>query len=192
MPTSFPTTVDSFTNPSSTTSLGSGNPALVHHTQHADANDAITALETKVGAAASTDPTSLDYKIRTGSFLRTTVTTTTALIANAASDTTQTLAIGKEATVLQLVTSAAAWVRLYASTAAQTADSTRLQTVDPAAGAGVLLDVLTTASLLTIVLSPPAIAFSSTGGTTIPITVTNASGAAQAITVTLTLVPKEG
>jgi len=60
MATSFPTTKDDFVNPQSTDST-----ALVSHAaQHANANDAIEALETKVGVNNSTDPESLDYKVR--------------------------------------------------------------------------------------------------------------------------------
>jgi hypothetical protein len=60
MATSFPTTKDDFVNPQSTDST-----ALVSHaSQHANANDAIEALETKVGVNNSTDPNSLDYKVK--------------------------------------------------------------------------------------------------------------------------------
>ena len=60
MATSFPTTKDDFVNPQSTDSI-----ALVSHaSQHANANDAIEALETKVGVNNSTDPNSLDYKVK--------------------------------------------------------------------------------------------------------------------------------
>jgi hypothetical protein len=60
MATAFPTTKDDFVNPQSTDST-----ALVSHaSQHANANDAIEALETKVGVNNSTDPNSLDYKVK--------------------------------------------------------------------------------------------------------------------------------
>ena len=61
MATSFPTSKDTLVNPQSTDS-----PKLVSHAaQHANANDAIEALETKVGVNNSADATSHDYKIRT-------------------------------------------------------------------------------------------------------------------------------
>jgi hypothetical protein len=60
MATSFPTTKDEFVNPQPTDS-----PQLVSHAaQHANANDAIEALEAKVGVNNSTDPNSLDYKVK--------------------------------------------------------------------------------------------------------------------------------
>ena len=56
----FPTSLDSLTNPVATDST-----IVVHHaTQHADENDAIEALETKVGINSSADTASLDYKVK--------------------------------------------------------------------------------------------------------------------------------
>lgn len=59
MPTNFPTSLDSLTNPLSTDALN--NPS--HSGQHANANDAIEALEAKVGINSSAVTTSHDYKI---------------------------------------------------------------------------------------------------------------------------------
>jgi hypothetical protein len=57
--TSFPSNLDSLVNPSATNPLS--NPS--HSDQHINANDAIEALETKVGVNGSTDSNSLDYKV---------------------------------------------------------------------------------------------------------------------------------
>lgn len=60
MATTFPASKDDFVNPQATDSV-----ALVSHAaQHANANDAIEALEAKVGVDNSTDPNSLDYKVK--------------------------------------------------------------------------------------------------------------------------------
>lgn len=59
MTTNFPTSLDSYTNPQATDPLN--NPP--HHTQHDNENDAIVALETKVGINGSADTTSQDYKL---------------------------------------------------------------------------------------------------------------------------------
>lgn len=59
MATNFPTSLDSLTNPQGTDSV----QAVSHAAQHADANDAIEALEAKVGANNSTVTTSLDYRV---------------------------------------------------------------------------------------------------------------------------------
>jgi len=59
MATNFPTSLDSLSNPNATDKLN--NPA--HSTQHASLNDAVEALEAKVGADSSAVVTSLDYQI---------------------------------------------------------------------------------------------------------------------------------
>ena len=59
MATNFPTSLDALTNPTSTDSLTSPS----HADQHADANDAIEALQAKVGVNSSAVSTSLDYKV---------------------------------------------------------------------------------------------------------------------------------
>lgn len=63
MAVSYPTSLDSFTNPSSTDKVDK----VDHAAQHADANDAIEALEAKVGVNSSGVTTSLDYKLTNGS-----------------------------------------------------------------------------------------------------------------------------
>ena len=59
MTTNFPTSLDALTNPTSTDSLT--NPS--HADQHANANDAIEALEAKVGINGSAVTTSVDYLV---------------------------------------------------------------------------------------------------------------------------------
>ncbi len=59
MATGFPTSLDALTNPTSTSALTSPS----HADQHADANDAIEALQAKVGVNSSTVVSSLDYKV---------------------------------------------------------------------------------------------------------------------------------
>lgn len=60
MAVNFPTSLDEFTNPSSNSSVA--NPS--HAEQHADANDAIEALQAKVGVDNSEVESSLDYRVR--------------------------------------------------------------------------------------------------------------------------------
>ena len=59
MATNFPTSLDALTNPTATDALTSPS----HADQHADANDAIEALQAKVGVNGSAVTTSLDYKV---------------------------------------------------------------------------------------------------------------------------------
>src|SRR3990172_129733 len=61
MPTTFPTTLDDFTNPTPADNLST--PAVLHSTQHASINDAVEALEAKVGVDSSAVTASLDYKV---------------------------------------------------------------------------------------------------------------------------------
>ena len=57
--TNFPTSLDTLTNPDGTSSLS--NPS--HATQHSNANDAIEALQLKVGVNGSANTNSLDYRL---------------------------------------------------------------------------------------------------------------------------------
>lgn len=59
MAISYPESLDTLSNPNSNDKLS--NPS--HSEQHANANDAIEALQAKVGIDNSQDPDSLDYKI---------------------------------------------------------------------------------------------------------------------------------
>lgn len=59
MATNYPNSLDSLTNPSGTDSLSSPS----HSQQHANANDAIEALQAKVGIDNSQDTDSFDYRI---------------------------------------------------------------------------------------------------------------------------------
>lgn len=63
MATNFPGSIDTFANPVGTDLLENANPALDHDVQHSNANDAIEALEAKVGANNSAVTTSHDYKL---------------------------------------------------------------------------------------------------------------------------------
>jgi hypothetical protein len=98
----------------------------------------------------------------------------------------------------KITTSAAAWVRVYVSTAARTADASRAEGADPTPGSGVIAEVISTvgddsSAAQTILISPGAIGFSNeaTPSTNISLAVTNKSGSTAAITVTLTAVQLE-
>lgn len=61
MATNYPNSIDQLVNPNGSDTLASPS----HSQQHTNANDAIEALETKVGVNGSTDPSSLTYKVST-------------------------------------------------------------------------------------------------------------------------------
>jgi len=60
MAINFPATLDNFTNPTATDTM----VAVSHSSQHTDENDAIEALESKVGVDNSVVATSLDYLVK--------------------------------------------------------------------------------------------------------------------------------
>lgn len=59
MSTNFPTALDSFTNPTAANHLD--DVPVLHSTQHANTNDSILALETKLGINFSVVANSLDF-----------------------------------------------------------------------------------------------------------------------------------
>jgi hypothetical protein len=65
MPTLFPLVLDNFSNPASGTYLDGSNatPALRHHIQHTNINDAVTAIQTRIGVTGSTVSTTIDYEL---------------------------------------------------------------------------------------------------------------------------------
>ena len=63
MSINFPTSLDSLPNPTGTELLENATLALDHDQQHSNANDAIEALEAKVGVNSSAVTTTHDYKL---------------------------------------------------------------------------------------------------------------------------------
>lgn len=63
MSITYPSSLDNFPNPQSTDLLDNSSPTLDHWTQHANINDAVEALEAKVGVDGSAVTTSFDYKL---------------------------------------------------------------------------------------------------------------------------------
>lgn len=89
-------------------------------------------------------------------------------------------------------TSAAAWVTVYSSNAARTADASRLITTDPTPGSGVIAEVINTGANTTY-LSPGVIGYSSEAvpDSNIQLKVSNTGNVSANITVTLTLLKLE-
>ena len=61
MASNFPSSLDTFTNPSATDVMDS--VSVPHATQHSDLNDAVEALQAKVGIDSSAVTSSLEYRI---------------------------------------------------------------------------------------------------------------------------------
>ncbi len=129
--------------------------------------------------------------ITSGANSRTTVSGTTGVLSNGA---TGNISItGFKGYILYKITvSGAAWVRVYTDVASQTSDAGRLEGVDPAPGAGVIAEVITTGAQ-TILITPGSYGFSNElpATTAIPVAVTNKSGSSGTFTVDLTVVQLE-
>jgi hypothetical protein len=122
---------------------------------------------------------------------RTTRSITTASLANLASANATITGFTGYA-LLSIQTSAAAWVTVYTSSAARTADAGRVITDDPTPGSGVIAEVITTGAQ-TQTFTPGVFGYNdeTVPTTDIQIKVVNRSGSAAAITVTVKLLQLE-
>lgn len=122
---------------------------------------------------------------------RTTVVGTTATLADQATGNLNITAF-KSYNLMAIQVDRAAWVRIYASSAARTADASRNQLTDPAPDSGVIAEVVTTGSG-TFIIAPSALGFNFDSPVTnnMPLAVTNLSGASSTVTVTLTVLQTE-
>ena len=139
----------------------------------------------------TTDGSSLSWATVSSVSSRTTRSSTTAsLAANAAGNIT--INGFKSYMLLSIQTSAAAWVTVYATSAARSADAGRTITTDPTPGSGVLAEIITTGSQ-TQLFSPAVLGFSdeTSPSTDIQVKVVNRSGSTTTITVTMKLVQLE-
>jgi hypothetical protein len=116
--------------------------------------------------------------------------TTASLANNAAGNITITG--WKSYMLLSIQTSVAAWVTVYTSSAARTADASRTITTDPTPGSGVIAEVITT-SASTQIFSPAVFGFNDeeSPSTDIQVKVVNRSGSTAAIIITMKLVQLE-
>ena len=89
--------------------------------------------------------------------------------------------------------STAGWFRLYTDSASRTADATRSVGEDPAAGSGVIAEVVTTGLSTSIKVSPfvPGGNMDSTPSTNMYVAIKNTSSTTQAITANLTILKLE-
>ena len=128
----------------------------------------------------------------TGLGSRTTKSASTSSIADGVISNTNILGAFSAYMVLKLQVDGASWVRVYTDAASRTADASRIETDDPAPGAGVVVETITTGAD-TILISPAVLGFNDESPVTdvIPIAVKNKSGITRTFTVTLTLIQLE-
>jgi hypothetical protein len=108
---------------------------------------------------------------------------------NASEETTVTLKPGYR--LLKVETDISARVRVYDSTTSRTADAARAVGTDPTGVHGVILDVVTTPSILEWWLSPVVDGYTENAGDTVPLAITNLSGSTDTVTVIFTWVRSE-
>lgn len=126
-----------------------------------------------------------------GGFVSRTVTSiTTASLSNGVTENT-TITLKPGYRVLNIETDRAARVRLYDSTASRTADASRAVGTDPTGVHGVIVDLVTEAVELSWWLSPVVDGYTVDATDTVPVAITNLSGATDTVTVTLTWVRSE-
>ena len=116
---------------------------------------------------------------------RTTANGTTASIANnTAADLT--IAAAKTYVLHEIEVDAAAWVTLYTDTTSRTNDASRTELEDPAAGAGIIAEVVTTGAV-SQKLTPGTVGFNLDGtpSTNVYLKVVNKSGSTNTVQVTL-------
>lgn len=95
--------------------------------------------------------------------------------------------LGSNGLFMTVNLSHASWVRFYTTSAARTADASRLQTDDPTPGSGCLLEVISTGPNQTFTVTPASPYFNNdtVKADVIYLAVTNLSGATNAVTATV-------
>ena len=145
----------------------------------------ITYLELEGSSGSSTNNSRVSANSGTG--------TIEASGANSSKDVT---IFGAKSYLIQKIqTSAPAWVTVYTDTTSRTADASRLETVNPSPGSGVLAEVITSSNNLTQTITPGVLGFNDDGTPSgnIYLKVANKSGSQQSdIVVTVTYVQLEG
>jgi len=127
MATNFPSSLDSFTNPTAVDTLDSPP----HDTQHADANDAIEALQAKVGVNGSAVATSHDYKIDA---LETDVTNINELQRATPSGTTYTLVLADAGRLVEMTNASANTLTIPPDSSVSFPNGTQILVVQAGAG----------------------------------------------------------
>ena len=160
---------------------GAANHGAIAHS-HADERMYFSHNNSWVGIANYGEP----------NYARSTAAATTTSIADAASADITITNAAKTYSLLKIETSHAAWITLYSDTASRTADASRVETVDPEPGSGVIAEIITNQAT-TQIITPAVFGWNNE---TVPVDevyakVVNKSGSAATITVTLTLVKLE-
>ena len=171
--------------------LKGNGTAISAATAGTDYQSPVTLTTTGTSGAATFSGNTLNIPQYTALAARNSASVTTASLANDAAGNS-TITGWKSYMLLSIQTSAAAWVTVYATSAARSADAGRTITTDPTPGSGVLAEIITTGSQ-TQLFSPAVLGFSdeTSPSTDIQVKVVNRSGSTTTITVTMKLVQLE-
>jgi len=127
MAINYPTSLDTFTNPTSSDAMNS--VTVPHATQHSDLNDAVEALEAKVGVNGSAVATSLEYRVTTlenAEIPDTIIDAKGDLIVGSADNVATRLGVGTNGYVLSANSSTGTGLEWIATTSAATGDDANL------------------------------------------------------------------
>ena len=127
MAINYPTSLDNFTNPTSSDAMNS--VSVPHATQHSDLNDAVEALEAKVGVNGSAVATSLEYRVNVlenAEIPDTIIDAKGDLIVGTADDTAGRLAVGTNGYVLSANSGTATGLEWIASASGPSGDDANL------------------------------------------------------------------
>lgn len=124
---------------------------------------------------------------------RTTVQATTSInVAPGASANCQ-VAGAKSYLLSKVTTNFPAWIRIYSDSASRTADASRTEGNDPLPGSGVIAEVITSAGVLTQLITPGVLGFNNDTipTSTIYLAVTNKDSVSRIVNVNLTVLQLE-
>jgi len=144
------------------------------------------------GKYLTTDGSSVSWASVSGLSSRTTASATTGALVVGGTGNISITGF-KTYALLGITVGIPAWVRLYTSAAARTADASRLETEDPQPGSGIIAETITTSNNQTVIFTPATIGFNADNpaATTIYASVKNKGTGLATIQVTLTLLQLE-
>lgn len=124
---------------------------------------------------------------------RQTVRATTGLSVAAGATENCQVSGAKSYLLSKLVTDYPAWVRIYSDGASRTADASRTEGNDPIPGTGVIVEVITSSTALSQLITPGVLGFNNdtTATSTIYLAVTNKDASSRVINIDLTILQLE-